>query len=104
MNSTTRGSPCSAKTYQTGPCLNSCEIYLIGPICQESSERGTWFWTDDYRPENSVLHAMAPETPEKLALAKMRMLKRRGLIHGCTCGCRGDFGLTGKGLAKLNEA
>lgn len=65
---------------------------------------GTWFWSDDYKPENSVLHAMPPETPEKLALAKMRMLERRGLIDGCTCGCRGDFELTSKGLAKLNEA
>lgn len=61
----------------------------------------TWF---DYepRPGNTVLHAMPPGTPEKLGLAKVRMLMRRGLIDGCCCGCRGDFTLTDKGRAALS--
>ena len=58
---------------------------------------GTWYWKDDYKPENSVLNAMPAETPERLGLAKMRMLIRRGLVDGCCCGCRGDFELTDKG-------
>jgi hypothetical protein len=32
-----------------------------------------------------------------LAWAKMNMLIRRGLVHGCPCGCRGDYELTVKG-------
>jgi hypothetical protein len=58
----------------------------------------TWF---DYepRPGNSALHAMPPGTVAELALAKIRMLKRRGLVDGCVCGCRGDFELTDKGRA-----
>jgi len=59
---------------------------------------GTWFTAADGSLfANSVQQAMPPGVPEKLALAKMRMLERRGLIDGCTCGCRGDFRLTGKG-------
>lgn len=50
---------------------------------------------------NSVRHAMPSDIPDKLALAKMRMLIRKGLVDGCGCGCRGDFELTGKGYAAL---
>lgn len=32
-----------------------------------------------------------PDMPWKVVLAKARSLIRRGLIDGCSCGCRGDF-------------
>ena len=32
--------------------------------------------------------------PPKVVLAKLRSMERRGVINGCTCGCRGDFTLT----------
>lgn len=41
-------------------------------------------------------------TPEKLHLAKMRQLIKRGLVEGCGCGCRGDFYLSEKGKEYLN--
>jgi len=53
----------------------------------------------EYMP--TVLDAMPSATPEKLARAKMAQLIRRGLVDGCTCGCRGDFTLTAKGRAAL---
>lgn len=31
--------------------------------------------------------------PAKATLAKLKSMKRRGVIDGCTCGCRGDFRL-----------
>lgn len=65
---------------------------------------GTWFWTDDYKPDNSVLNVMPEGTPEYLGLAKMRMLMRRGLVDGCDCGCRGDFELTDKGREAIGVA
>ena len=62
----------------------------------------TWFADDDGRPyPNSVLRAMPAETPVKLALAKMDMLIRKGVVEGCTCGCRGEFEITDKGRARL---
>lgn len=38
-----------------------------------------------------------------LLLAKCEALIKRGLLDGCTCGCRGDFELTTKGEAFLAE-
>ena len=44
-----------------------------------------------------ALEAMPNNVPEKLARAKMGQLIKRDLVHGCVCGCRGDFTLTAKG-------
>lgn len=61
---------------------------------------------EDGEPINkrSALHAMPPDTPEKLARAKMAMLKKRGLVDGCGCGCRGDWELTPAGRQWLADA
>lgn len=42
-------------------------------------------------------------TPEKLRLAKMSQLLSKGLVDGCDCGCRGDWTITDKGLARIEE-
>lgn len=34
-----------------------------------------------------------PDVPEKVVLAKLRKLLKRGLVRGCGCGCRGDWRL-----------
>jgi hypothetical protein len=49
----------------------------------------------------TVYDAMPPGTPNKVARAKMRALIRRGLVDGCTCGCRGDYDITDKGRAEV---
>ncbi len=41
----------------------------------------------------TVQDAMPPGTPDKLQLAKMKQLLKRGLVKGCGCGCRGDWRL-----------
>ena len=38
----------------------------------------------------------------RLILAKMASLIRRGLVDGCTCGCRGDFEITPEGESRLH--
>lgn len=38
-----------------------------------------------------------PSFPNRLRIAKMTQLMRRGLVDGCNCGCRGDWQLTDKG-------
>lgn len=50
-----------------------------------------------------ISHAMPEGTPEKLAVAKMRNLIKKGYVNGCCCGCRGDFEITDKGLGYLTE-
>jgi hypothetical protein len=46
-------------------------------------------WYDGY--PQSITQAMPPDTPPKLVRAKMASMIRRGLVHGCSCGCRGDY-------------
>lgn len=43
------------------------------------------------------------ETPDNLVLAKMRKLFDRGLIDGCSCGCRGDYHVTLKGCEFIDR-
>jgi hypothetical protein len=45
-----------------------------------------------------------PGVPWKVVLAKFRRVKKRGLVDGCDCGCRGDFELTSKGRELLFDA
>jgi hypothetical protein len=53
-------------------------------------------------PMPSVRTVM-PEVPDKLAHAKMVQLISKGLVSGCSCGCRGDFEITDKGLARIGR-
>lgn len=56
--------------------------------------------------DNSVWHAIPKEVPYKVGRAVMANLIKRGLVNGCTCGCRGDFEITDKGrevLALIKE-
>ncbi len=83
------------------------------PILKFLSELGEWaciFNTGagENREElfdNSVWHAIPKEVPYKVGRAAMANLIKRGLVDGCTCGCRGDFVLTDKGreVLKANE-
>ena len=53
--------------------------------------------------ENSVANAMPSGVNEKLVLAKMKGLIKRGLVSGCACGCCGDFEITERGKIFLAE-
>lgn len=64
---------------------------------------GTWFWSDDYKPNNSVIRAMPDGTPAKLGRVKMQGLIKRGLVNGCACGCRGNFEVTDKGRQMVEQ-
>lgn len=39
----------------------------------------------------SDIQGALPSWPKRVVLAKLRSLVKRGLLDGCTCGCRGDF-------------
>lgn len=56
-----------------------------------------WVFTWDLEKE-------LPEYPWKVLLAKCRKLIKRGLLDGCTCGCRGDFVLTPEGIGLIRNA
>lgn len=62
----------------------------------------------DLRPLRWVLNwhldRIFPTIPPKVMLAKMRRLKKAGLVQGCPCGCRGDWELTEAGRMVVLEA
>ena len=41
------------------------------------------------------LEERLPGFPRKVITAKCRQLIKRGLLEGCTCGCRGDYYIPG---------
>ncbi len=101
---TTYAGPCPfdthyAKTIQAKHIDDCVILPLIGKLSTEAclhmnvtppSEFG-WVMTWDLGPHFAV--------PWKVLMAKLRGLKARDLIDGCTCGCRGDFVLTESGRA-----
>ena len=54
---------------------------------------GVWHghWTGCAEFGNQVLDPTHPDAPEKVLIAKLRSMERRGIIGGCGCGCRGDW-------------
>jgi len=71
--------------------------------------QGQWtsLWYGHFKEKDKtiddVYYAMPAETPHKVALSKMKSLYKRKLVDGCTCGCRGDFEITDKGLELLGK-
>ena len=59
-----------------------------------ASRTGSFTWLPEL--ENSI-SSILPGVSPKLVLSKMRSLIKRGLVDGCSCGCRGTFTLTEKG-------
>lgn len=70
------------------------------------SPEGHWCLRFVDENESRVWNAFPDKeaTPENLLLAKMSKLIKQGLVDGCACGCRGDFEITEKGRAKLEES
>lgn len=53
-----------------------------------------------YSPDDDLSQGV-PGVPWRVSLAKAKRLIGRGLLCGCTCGCRGDYYLTDAGKALL---
>lgn len=81
-------------------CKDIPDLPILEFLNQNPEKWHNWFG-DEY--PNSVTHAMPNGIPDKLIIAKMEMLIRRGLADGCTCGCRGDFVITSKGIEYLTR-
>lgn len=58
----------------------------------------TWF----SGMENSVQQWLPDGVTERRARAIMKVLDRMGYVHGCHCGCRGDYEITEKGHYYIN--
>lgn len=51
----------------------------------------TWFNIDS--PNSLYNIPELKNVPEKVLLAKMKALIKKGLVEGCACGCSGNFKL-----------
>ncbi len=81
-------------------CKNIDDRIVLGFLAQHQGRPST-HGSSIFMP--TVQDAMPPETPEKLQLAKMRQLNKRGFVDGCPCGCRGDWKITDAGLAFIGQ-
>lgn len=79
------------------------------PIIEFVAKHGgigcTWFkteWADGSftYSERSVYNAMPipDHLPDRLVFVKMNNLIKKGYLDGCTCGCRGDYEISEKGI------
>ena len=67
------------------------ESGLLEVLRREPNARHThWFVNGALR----VYDPAWPDAPEKLVLARLRAMERKGLVTGCGCGCRGDWMVT----------
>lgn len=69
---------------------------LLAFIEATQHEKGLWVNTWD-------IQGKWLEIPHKVLWAKFAKLIGRGLLDGCTCGCRGDFEMTKKGRDFLHQ-
>lgn len=66
-------------------------LVVVGLLCETRGHPAcTWRIQDEF-----------PQFPRKVVMAKLCSLVKRGMLEGCTCGCRGDFELTDKGREAL---
>ena len=61
-----------------------------------------WMFLGMGEPDD-LMPYFPPETPYKLARAKLVQLRRMGLVDGCGCGCRGDWTITPMGIEFLHD-
>ena len=67
----------------------------------KGNEWCNWF---DPKFTNSVMNAVDYNIiSPQLMLSKMRQMIKKGLVDGCSCGCRGDFHLTLKGKEHIKN-
>ena len=83
------------------------DIDLLTTI-QRLSFRVDYPWHEENKPHwvmRWTLEEEFPDIPPKVVVAKVAKLIKRGLMDGCTCGCRGDFELTeaGRTLAQAGR-
>lgn len=81
-----------------------CKDIPDGPILRFLAGLKEWATHGEWSGSMPTVERAMPEgTPVKLQVAKMVMLKKRGLVGGCGCGCRGDWEITDKGREWLEE-
>lgn len=84
-------------------CKDIPDEPILRFLAQHQGQWATWFPPTPRSRMPSVWGCFPEGTPEKLVVAKMASLIRRGLSGGCECGCRGDYEITDKGLALIGE-
>ena len=65
------------------------ETTVLDLIKRLQQQTGVWAMLCDV--EQAIHRVISIDVPDKVILAKLRSLGRRGKITGCTCGCYGGF-------------
>ena len=81
-------------------CKDIADCAVLSILARNPEEWHGWW---ENWPGVTVRPAFPANAPDRLILAKMRRLIERKLVDGCTCGCRGDFHITPRGLMHLRQ-
>ena len=71
------------------------DVFLAAVTATAPVGGGTWRMR--WAVQETLEARLAMEIPEALFLAKARKLMLKKKLHGCPCGCRGDYHLAGEG-------
>jgi hypothetical protein len=75
-------------------CKNIPDEMMIRAIQAVEHDPSRWKMRWDVEKElRKLLGDDAPEVLTKVMMAKFDKMERRGMLHGCSCGCRGDYHL-----------
>ncbi len=91
-----------AKDIPDPAVLDAIGRALTAKNAAEIAEPPRWVTALRLQPGTSTsvtrweIGALLPDWPEKVLLAKLRSMLRRGLIDGCACGCSGFFEIKGE--------
>ena len=73
-------------------------------VARKKQEEGDGFWRS--RPIDDVwtctwdIEVELKDFPPKVVAAKLATMARRGILDGCSCGCRGDWVVLRRDLVK----
>jgi hypothetical protein len=76
-------------------CADIADDIFLAAVTATEPIAGTWRMR--WAVQETLEARLGTEIPENLFLAKARKLMLKKKLHGCPCGCRGDYHVPGQG-------
>ena len=77
-------------------CADIADDVFLAAVDATDSMHPGMSWRSRWAVRETLEARLGIEVPENLFMAKARKLVAKKKLHGCPCGCRGDFHLPGQ--------